>query len=49
MKNNKYLNHTARVYLSNLLNMSKIYTLEISYFGYRDENQIIDFSLNDLR
>ncbi|CAD8204094.1 unnamed protein product [Paramecium octaurelia] len=50
MKNTKYLNHTARVYLQKLLNMQQnIYTLEISYFGYKDQNQIVDFTLNDLR
>ncbi|CAD8092458.1 unnamed protein product [Paramecium primaurelia] len=50
MKNTKYLNHTARVFLQKLLNMNQnIYTLEISYFGYKDQNQIVDFTLNDLR
>ncbi|CAD8114872.1 unnamed protein product [Paramecium sonneborni] len=50
MQNTKYLNHTARVYLQKLLNMKQnIYTLEISYFGYKQENQIVDFTLNDLR
>ncbi|CAD8118596.1 unnamed protein product [Paramecium sonneborni] len=50
MKNTRYLNHTARVYLQKLLNMKQnIYTLEISYFGYKEDNQIVDFTLNDLR
>ncbi|CAD8196878.1 unnamed protein product [Paramecium octaurelia] len=50
MKNTKYLNHTARVFLQKLLNMKQnIYTLEISYFGYKDQNVIVDFTLNDLR
>ena len=26
-----------------------IYTLEISYFGYKEQNQIEDFSINDFR
>lgn len=50
MKSTKYLNNTARVFLSRILNNNpNVYTLEISYYGYKENNLLVDFTINDYR